>query len=135
MIAGINLSTSMKLRGGHTPAWIAAAIFFAVGGCVRPPLARVAYFGVVERVEERDGDHFCPERGHKPLNCVYLRLAKGPLAPEGEILRVLVLDLYSPALYGQAGDAIAFEKLGRLPVSDEVWFNELLDYSVRPARQ
>ena len=124
----------MKFSGGRTTVWIATVLFFSFGGCVRPPLPRVAYSGVIERVEERDGDHFSPEKGHKPLHCVYLRLAKGANAREGELLRVFVLDLYSPEIYGQQGDMISFEKLGRLPVNDEVWFDELLDYAVGTAR-
>ena len=91
---------------------------------------RTAYIGAVERVEEREGDHFSPERGHKPLNCVYLRLAKGADASESELLRVFILDLYSPAIYGQKGDLVSFEKPGRLPVSGEVWFEELVGYSI-----
>ena len=86
------------------------------------PLPRVGYVGVVEGVEERDGDHFSPNKGHKPLNCVYVRLAQNSVTRDGELIRVMVFDLYSPALYGQKGDVVSFGKLGRIPTNDEVWF-------------
>jgi hypothetical protein len=54
---------------------------------------------------------------------------------EQQLVTILVMDLYSSARYGQQGDRVSFQKVGRLPVSGELWFDDLIGYTILPAKK
>jgi hypothetical protein len=132
-----NVTIPKEIRGMKARTVIpAVALLFIVIGCAqlarRPP--RNVFVGTVERVDDREGEHYSPIRGHQPLTCIHLRLARNPRALTEEHLSVLVLGLYYPEIYGQAGDSVSFGHVGNLPMSGELWFEELFDYTILPKK-
>jgi hypothetical protein len=93
-----------------------------------PPVT--TYTATIERVSERPGDHFSPIKGHKPLIC--LDLLTGGVSNEGkpDKLRLLVLDIYQPEIYGRVGDKVVFRYRGDLPSNGEIDFSALIEYRI-----
>jgi hypothetical protein len=115
-----------------------AAILAGIGCacCTLPAPVHRAYGATIERVGEREEvyEYVSPFKGYKPLHCLYLRV-NDPTRSRGEpLLRVLVLDVYAPAAYGQAGDTVSFLYTGKLPEGGVVEFESLADYRVAARR-
>jgi hypothetical protein len=112
---------------------IAAALAGIVCGCCALPApAPATYSATVERVGEREEvfEYVSPFKGYKPLHCLYLRVSDPARGRRKPLLRVLVLDLYAPGVYGQAGDTVSFLYAGRLPDGGVVDFESLAGYRV-----
>jgi hypothetical protein len=115
------------------PGSIAAlAIAAVLAGCSFPRPDIRSYQATIDRVEERPGDFYSPERGHEPLICIYLNVADPSRDGRTETVRVLVLDVYNPMIYGRVGDRVRFSFPGNLPRDGEVEFESLSGFRVVP---
>jgi len=115
------------------PGKIAAlAIAAVLAGCSFPRPEVQTYQATIERVEDRPGEFYSPERGHEPLICIYLNVADPLRGGQAETVRVLVLDVYNPELYGKVGDRILFSFSGSLPRDGEIGFESLSGYRIVP---
>jgi hypothetical protein len=104
----------------------------ALAGCLAPAPAPRTYTAVIDRVDRVPGEFYSPREGPKPLVCLYLRVAAPSKDERGELVRVYLMDLYSPELHGQRGDPVAFSYAHRLPISGELNFESLKNYRVGP---
>lgn len=100
--------------------------------CTLPAPAPRSYSATVERVGEREEvyEYLSPFKGKKPLHCLYLRVDDSTGRRRAPLLRVLVLDLYAPGVYGQAGDTVSFLYPGELPEGGVLEFELLAGYRV-----
>ena len=108
----------------------AFTVMAVIGGCTHSVSVRRTYSATIERIVERQGEFYSPEKGHKPLTCLYLQVVDSENKGRGEILRVLVLDLYAPETYGEVGDRVLFGYFGEFPRSGEVDFDSLAGYKL-----
>jgi hypothetical protein len=121
------------LRGTRLSGKIVAFAFAAVlGGCAFPGPSVQAYQATVERIEDRPGDFYTPLSGHEPLVCIYLSVANPSNGGRGEVVQVLVLDVYKPSIHGRVGDRVIFNLSGDLPKNGELEFRSLSGYRVVP---
>ena len=113
---------------------ILSLLFLFFAGCSHAVTPGILYSAVIENVEDLPGQHYSPAKGQAPMSCIHLRLI-GPMdGTNHSRLRVLVLGLYRPDLYGQTGDQISFRLTGRLPLSGKLWIEQLDGYRVRCRR-
>lgn len=105
--------------------------------CTLPAPVPRSYSATVERVGERKEvyEYLSPFKGYKPLHCLYLRVDDSTGRRRAPLLRVLVLDLYAPGVYGQAGDTVSFLYPGELPEGGVVEFESLAGYKILATRE
>jgi hypothetical protein len=113
---------------------LATAVLAVFGGCVSSSRPLVAYYGTIDRVVERPGEFLSPIKGYRPLYSIHVQLADSANTDNGSGLEILVLDLYSPAIYGKAGDRIQFQYIGKLPGNRQLDFDSLGGYFITPNR-
>jgi hypothetical protein len=113
---------------------LATTILAAFGGCVSSSRSPVTYYGTIDRVIERQGEFLSPIKGYRPLYCIYVQVADLANAGMGSGYEILVLDIYSPTIYGKAGDRIQFLYIGNLPSNRQLEFDSLGGYSILPNR-
>jgi hypothetical protein len=106
------------------------AVFYP--GCVLSAPSTMTYRAKIVRVQEREGDFISPQKGHRPLFCLSLRVSDPRRKGREESLQVLVLDSYSPRVYGKAGDTVSFNYRDRLPSSGEIDLESLGAYEILP---
>jgi hypothetical protein len=122
-----------RLRGIRLPGKIAAFAFAAVlAACSFSRPSVWAYQATIERVEDRPGNFYTPLSGHEPLICIYLRVADLSNGGRGEVVQVLVLDVYKPSIHGRVGDRVVFNFSGALPKDGKLEFRSLSGYWVVP---
>jgi hypothetical protein len=113
---------------------VAIAILLLFGGCISPSPSSVRYFGTVERVLERQGEFISPIKGYRPLYSIYVQVADPAKADNRNSLEILLLNFYSPEIYGKAGDRIQFRYPGNLPSRRQLDFDSLVEYFIIPSR-
>jgi hypothetical protein len=111
-------------------ATILATAVLAFGGCVSNTRDPVTYYGTVDRVIERQGEFLSPIKGYRPLYSIYVQVDDTADTGKGRIFEILVLDFYSPAIYGKAGDRVQFRYIGRLPSNRRLEIDYLGGYSI-----
>lgn len=109
----------------HGAHW--AAVLFLTG-CAQIAEPRT-YLATIARVEERAGEHYSPTRGARPLYCLHLKLDASDRRRKATF-KVLILDHYSAAHHGTAGDTVSFRSRQVLPVVRDLWWDELDGYRV-----
>ena len=115
----------------HIRFFIFSAVAFFSGCAVSAPVSRV-YVATIERIDQQPGDYYSLQKGHKPRMCLYLRIVPASAKAQGELLRVFLMDLYSPVIHGRQGDNVSFSCAGDLPVSGELNFESLDHYRPVP---
>jgi hypothetical protein len=110
----------------------ALAIAAVLAGCSSPRPDIQSYQATIDRVDERLGEFYSPERGQEPLICIYLIVADPLRAGQTQTVRVLVLDVYNPMIYGKVGDRVLFSFPGSLPRDGEIEFESLSGFRVVP---
>ncbi len=88
----------------------------------------------MERVVERRGEFLSPNKGYRPLYCVYVQVTDGAKTESECGFQILVLDFYSPEIYGKAGDRIQFRYVGKLPHTRKLDFDSLIGYFIISTR-
>ena len=101
-----------------------------IAGCVASAPTPRAYTAAIERVDQRPGNYYSPRKGSRPLVCFHLRVAASSENVRGGVLRVFLMDLYSPAIQGEPGDSVSFSYAHPLPISGELDFEALDNYRV-----
>ena len=108
----------------------AIALSMVLVACVRPTLERHSYVGQIMQVQHREGEHYSLLKGEKPLTFISIRIVDGREIRGVAQVRILLLDLYTPTVYGGLHDTVSFVYSKRLPLSGEVWFDDLNAYKV-----
>lgn len=118
----------------RSPVKMAAfAIAAFLTACSFPSRGPRTYSATVERIDERPGKYYySPLNGQDPLFCITLDLADPSNAGKNWFVRVLVLDMYKPAIHGKVGDRVLFGYPGIPPRDGEVNFDTLADYRIAP---
>ncbi len=111
---------------------VALATAAVLVGCSSPGPAPQTYEATVERIEERPGDFYSPQRGHEPLICITLDVGDPSASGGAKPVRILVLDVYKPAIHGRVGDRVLFSFAGNLPADGELDFDTLPGYRIIP---
>jgi hypothetical protein len=103
-------------------------------GCAFERPRRITYLARIERVDQPPGEYYSLEKGHQPLTYLYLRVQPRGQSGEGTSLRVAVLGWFTPETHGDVGDSVSFDHLGRLPLSGQVNFGDILNYRITAKR-
>jgi hypothetical protein len=114
---------------------LAIAVLVALGGCISHPPSTVTYSGTVERVVERQGEFISPIKGYRPLYSIYVQVNDPAKANRERLLEILLLEFYSPEIYGKAGDRIEFRFVGKIPSICRLDYDSLAGYSIVPNRR
>jgi hypothetical protein len=127
------LDHSPRPRGIGPLGKIAVFAFAAIlAGCSFPGPSDHAYQATIEQIQDMPGDFYSPVSGHEPLTCIYLNVADSSRGGRGEVVRVLMLGVYSPGIHGRVGDKVIFNFSGNLPKIGELEFRSLSGYRIVP---
>ncbi len=106
------------------------ALFAILGGsCAHESLRRRVYIGEVIGVQAAVGNHFSPAKGLVPLTFISVRV-DDEQRTKSVRLRVALMEIYSPAVFGTVGDRISFRYFSRLPFDGQVSFREIGGYRI-----
>ena len=103
-------------------------------GCSFERPRSFTYQGRIERVDQPPGEYYSPQKGHQPLTYLYLRVRPTGQSGKGTPLRLAVLGWYTPETHGGAGDAVSFDRAGKLPLSGQVDFGDIRNYRIAEKR-
>ena len=104
-------------------------------GCVQHSTPHLLYVATVERVDDLPWEHYSIAQGLKPLTCIHVNLI-GPAAVVNQPheLRILAMGLHAQDGFGRPGDQVSFRYSGRLPLTGELWIEQLTDYRIQRKR-
>lgn len=111
-----------------------AALVTSVAACSYWEPPKASFSAVIERIEQPLGDYYTPARGHTALTYICLLVRPNTAIAKTERIRLVLLDLYTPEVFGDEGDSVSFEFAGRFPLTGVMNFDEISNYRITSRR-
>jgi hypothetical protein len=96
-----------------------------LAGCTQPAHLPQSYRATITRVSPSPWQHYTMVKGYGVQHEIVLQVQPGD-----QPFTLLLFDIYSPEVFGDDRDAIAFLYSGRLPRDGKLWLDQLKGYRI-----
>jgi len=117
----------------NRPSVFTLLVTLLFSGCADRAKLHGPYVGTVLSVDQPLMSTYYPvATGERPLNYIYVRVRRESKEAlrQPSVVKIVLLDLYSPQLHGRDGDDVSFSSPLALPLSGELNFDTLVAYKV-----
>jgi hypothetical protein len=105
------------------PACFLSCLFLT--GCAQPGQPAHSYRATIASVSLSEWQHYTLQQGYGVQHEVVIEIRPG-----GQRFKLLLFDIYSPEVFGDARDEITFLYAGRLPTDGQLGLDRLKGYRI-----